>query len=83
MAWVSERLAGGGASHRIALGDSPNDLPLLNRADTAVIIHSPSAAIMTVAGAGRIIRSQQAGPRGWQEVMAGLLREPALNNKET
>jgi mannosyl-3-phosphoglycerate phosphatase len=62
----------------VALGDSPNDLDLLELADIAVIVRSPHSEALTVQGPQRVIRSQAAGPQGWQEVMQGLLAEPQL-----
>ncbi len=59
----------------IALGDSPNDLSMLAAADIGVIIKSARSDSLQPEGPGRILRTQQRGPSGWQEAMSGLLDE--------
>ena len=59
----------------IALGDSPNDQPMLEVADVAVIIRSERSASVAPAGPARILRTSGAGPVGWQEAMSSLLAE--------
>lgn len=59
----------------IALGDSPNDLPMLAVADIAVIIKSARSESMDPQGPSRVIRSTASGPAGWQEAMLPLLEE--------
>ena len=59
----------------IALGDSPNDEPMLAVADVAVIIRSQRSASVTPVGPDRILRTRAAGPSGWQEAMSSLLAE--------
>ena len=65
----------------VALGDSPNDIELLQAADVAVIIRSVHGEKLQVEGPARVIRSQAEGPSGWQEVMQTLLAEPALQTE--
>ncbi len=59
----------------VALGDSPNDLSMLAAADIAVLIASARSPAMDVHCPGRLIRTTQAGPAGWQEAMGTLLTE--------
>lgn len=60
----------------IALGDAPNDVEMLERADHGVIIANPSGnALPLLAGEreGRVLRSEKAGPDGWNEMMLRLV----------
>jgi mannosyl-3-phosphoglycerate phosphatase len=59
----------------VALGDSPNDESMLAAADVAVIIKSERSAGLAPGGCGRVIRTRQPGPAGWQEAMSALLQE--------
>ncbi len=70
-----------GHAHVVALGDSPNDIELLQAADVAVVIRSAYGEPLQVEGPARVIRSQAEGPAGWQEVMQTLLAEPALQTE--
>lgn len=53
--------------HSLALGDSGNDLSMLQAADEAVLIHNPH--IDQQGALGTFQRSHQAGPSGWNEVV--------------
>jgi mannosyl-3-phosphoglycerate phosphatase len=50
----------------IALGDSQNDLPMLERADIAVVIPSHKGKLLQL-DRDSIIYASQPGPDGWQE----------------
>ena len=50
----------------IALGDSPNDLPMLDRADYAVVIPSHKSKKLQL-DRGRVFWATQPAPYGWQE----------------
>ncbi|MCX2980195.1 HAD-IIB family hydrolase [Halieaceae bacterium IMCC14734] len=69
------------SAYVVALGDSPNDIELLQSADVAVVIRSVHSEPLQVEGPARVIRSQAEGPSGWQEVMQTLLAEPALQTE--
>ena len=58
----------------IALGDSPSDVPMLEAADTAVIIrkHDGTFIDYRAKASQTVIRSQDAGPAGWNKVMLEL-----------
>lgn len=67
--------------HSIALGDAPNDVEMLMRADFGVIVrndHGPKMPTLPGEAAGRIRRTEQEGPRGWAEAVAHLLLELEL-----
>lgn len=63
----------------VALGDSPNDLPMLNMADIAVAIPHPNKPEMQV-DAPRVIRPKQKGPAGWAEAILPLIDEFASSD---
>ena len=54
----------------IALGDSPNDLGMLNAADIAVVIPNKVQLSPT---APKVILAEEHGPKGWNTVMKSLL----------
>jgi len=55
----------------IALGDRPNDLAMLERADIGVIVASPDGYVLETDG--EFLRSTETGPRGWAEAMTKIL----------
>ncbi len=62
--------------HTIALGDAPNDIEMLEAADFGVIIanpHRPALPPLAGEASGRIRRSQDAGPLGWNTTLSNLL----------
>ncbi|MBV1789660.1 HAD-IIB family hydrolase [Marinobacterium sp. D7] len=56
----------------IALGDSDNDVAMLEAADIAVVIANPHRPAPVVQ-ANQVIHSQAAGPAGWNDVIQMLL----------
>ncbi len=71
-----DQITGGGSARMVALGDSPNDLAMLEVADRAFWVRSPVAeppyAGQRPAGAS-VTRST--GPSGWNEAIMALLEE--------
>ncbi|MBT0958883.1 HAD-IIB family hydrolase [Alphaproteobacteria bacterium KMM 3653] len=68
--------------HTIALGDAPNDVQMLEAADTGVVIanpHRPPLPELRGEAAGRIIRTKAAGPLGWNEAILSLINRLELN----
>lgn len=58
--------------HTLALGDAPNDIAMLEYADIGIIIANPTRAALPqlkTEPAGQIIRTQQAGPQGWNSAV--------------
>lgn len=51
----------------IALGDSPNDDTMLEQADVAVVVRSPSSDRVRLSGQKQIIKTRQSAPHGWAE----------------
>jgi len=67
-----------GTVRSIGLGDSLNDLPLLAAVDVPVLIRSRRSPVPF--GLPGAKRTRSAGPKGWNEAVAELLRgaEPAV-----
>ena len=60
----------------IALGDAPNDAEMLENSDFGVVIANPNRDPMSKLkgeAEGRVTRSTQAGPEGWNTEMLALL----------
>ena len=67
---IDDLSAPGSPLASLALGDAANDIEMIETADYGVIIVNPDgASLPALAGEldGRISRSKQAGPRGWNE----------------
>lgn len=66
----------------IALGDAPNDIDMLEAADFGVIVANPTRAPLGVLkgeAEGRIIRTKDSGPTGWNGAMMDFIAELNLN----
>ncbi|MEC9310737.1 MAG: HAD-IIB family hydrolase [Pseudomonadota bacterium] len=64
------------ARHTVALGDAPNDVEMLEATEFGIIIANPQRAALPPLAAertGRIIRTKEAGPSGWNRAMMDLL----------
>lgn len=59
----------------VALGDSPNDLEMLNKVDIGVVIPHHTRLEPTTT---RVIRATEPGPTGWNQVMLSLLAELSI-----
>lgn len=62
----------------VALGDAPNDVEMLETADFGVIIANPHRDPLPVLAGektGRIIRTTQVGPAGWNTAMLDLIKQ--------
>lgn len=59
----------------IALGDSPNDLKMLENADYGVVIPNPDAPNRHLGSRARFIHAGNSGPRGWNSTLTELLGE--------
>jgi mannosyl-3-phosphoglycerate phosphatase len=62
----------------VALGDAPNDLDMLTRADLGVVVANPASPgipPLPEEADGRIRRTRLHGPAGWAEAMTALLDE--------
>jgi mannosyl-3-phosphoglycerate phosphatase len=59
----------------IALGDTDNDIAMLQAADIGVVIRSPSHPPPVFDSPGRVIVSEREGPAGWSDTINSLLDE--------
>lgn len=63
----------------IALGDSQNDLPMLEQADYAAVIQRVDGSYLSVdKKADRLVRSQHPAPLGWREAIEQLFKKLKL-----
>ena len=65
----------------MALGDAPNDIAMLQRADLGIIVANPAAAAlppMPGEGTGRIRRTRAPGPMGWAVAMRDVMAERGM-----
>lgn len=58
----------------IALGDSGNDVAMLNIAEYAVIVRSPAHDYPLVSPQGTLIKTTGFGPQGWAEAISMILK---------
>jgi len=68
-------------NHFVALGDAPNDITMLEAADFGIIIANPHRdPLPTLKGEaeGRISRTLDAGPTGWNTAICALLDQLGL-----
>ena len=63
----------------LAIGDSENDLPMLEAAMEAVLIRSPGHKFPTVNRADGLYKSKTFGPRGWTEEVSSWLKRHKLS----
>lgn len=57
----------------VALGDSSNDIDMLEAADQAILIKNPNAPKIELAEDIPVIRSAESGPRGWAAALNNFL----------
>lgn len=76
--WLSEQYQSwhsGSAITSIALGDSQNDVAMLEAADIAVRISSPTHTLPILQRSDNVHTSSAHGPEGWAEVMSELFKQ--------
>jgi len=57
----------------VAIGDSPNDIPMLERVDSPVIVQKPDGTYNLEIKVPDIIKAKGIGPEGWNKAMLDLL----------
>lgn len=75
MRWLTERLTNREPVTVIALGDSPNDVSMLNAADIAILIRSDRSESLHIQGPHTTIRTRLSGPAGWAEALLPILAD--------
>lgn len=76
MAWLVELLYGvGNGITTMALGDSDNDIAMLNAADIAVVVKSPAHPAPVVDGAGTVTYTNEYGPAAWNQAVLETLNQ--------
>jgi len=59
----------------VALGDSPNDVPMLQAADVGVLMPNPHRQPFAIAHVPHLLQPKAPGPTGWAEAIATLLSQ--------
>ena len=58
----------------IALGDSPNDLPMLKRVDYPIVVQKPDGTYEPQIDVPNLMRAEGIGPEGWSKAVCDLLQ---------
>lgn len=56
-----------------ALGDSPNDIPMLRRVDIPVVVQGPDGTYDSRIDVPGLVHARGIGPEGWNEAMMAIL----------
>lgn len=57
-----------------AVGDSPNDIPMLERVDRPAVVQKPNGTYDSQIVTPGLVRANAIGPEGWKRVIIDLLR---------
>ena len=72
---ISLYQSNGFKAHTIALGDSPNDIDMLNEADTAIVIMRKDGTRLDYESNKKVIYSSEPAPVGWNASILQALSE--------
>jgi len=64
-----------GDIHSVAIGDSPNDLPMLAKVDTPITVRKSNGTYDSALDVPGIIRADGIGPDGWNKAVKKLILE--------
>lgn len=74
MQWLAAALDPEGEATTIALGDSDNDVAMLEAADIGVVVRSPHHQPPVIKSpSGEIIITEACGPSGWSEALLAIV----------
>lgn len=59
----------------IAIGDSPNDLPMLERVDYPVVVQKPDGSFEERINIPNLVKSEGIGPEGWNKAVMELIEK--------
>ena len=62
-------------THTIVVGDSPNDISMLNACDQPCVIPLPNRKNLSFLKDQKLIRATQTAPKGWEEVVRASLKK--------
>ena len=62
-------------THTIVVGDSPNDISMLNVCDQPCVIPLPNRKNLSFLKDQKLIRATQTAPKGWEEVVRASLKK--------
>ena len=62
-------------THTIVVGDSPNDISMLNVCDQPCVIPLPNKKNLSFLKDQKLIRATQTAPKGWEEVVRASLKK--------
>jgi mannosyl-3-phosphoglycerate phosphatase family protein len=76
LTWLKEQYqrATGKIFTLVALGDSDNDIDMLEAADIAIVVRSPTRDAPKLSAGNKVIYTRAYGPSGWNEALTQLLR---------
>jgi mannosyl-3-phosphoglycerate phosphatase len=58
-----------------AAGDSPNDIPMLEKADCAIIVQKGDGSYDSRISLPQVIRADGKGPEGWNKAIIKLIKD--------
>ena len=64
----------------IAIGDSPNDIPMLERVDYPVIVQKHDGSYDSKIKIPRIIKANESGPEGWNKAVLNKFSKSSAHN---
>ena len=75
--WIKKRYESitKGKITTIGLGDSENDINMLDCADKAIVVRHPEKLPPNINGHASLIITDAIGPRGWNEAIINILDE--------
>ena len=67
----------------IAIGDSPNDIPMLERVDYPIVVQKHDGSYDSKIKIPRIIKANGIGPEGWNKAVLKIISKSSTHNTLT